>query len=78
VCRIFQSILFGLFLAFHQQAAIPTVIESTSFIMSRKRKQPDLDLEPVFNKFFAADASEDKDAPVKFLKAIKNSIGIRS
>jgi len=40
--------------------------------MSRKRKQPNLDLEPVFDKFFAAaDAYEDKDAIVKFLKAIK-------
>ena len=38
----------------------------------RKRKQPDLDLDPVFDKFFAAaNASDDKDAIVKFLKAIK-------
>ncbi len=37
-----------------------------------RRKQPDLDLDPVFDKFFtAANASDDKDAIVKFLKAIK-------
>ena len=59
-------------LSFHQQAVIPTEIKSTSPIMSRKRKQPDLDLEPVFNKFFAAaNASEGKEVIVKFLKAIK-------
>ncbi len=48
-----------------------SLIESDSFVMG-KRKQPDLDLDPVFDKFFAAaNASDDKDAIVKFLKAIK-------
>jgi hypothetical protein len=43
--------------------------------MSPKRKQSDLDLDPIFDKFFAAaNASSDKDVIVKFLKEIKDRL----
>ena len=43
--------------------------------MSRKRKQPDLQLDPVFEKIFAAaNASKHKDVVVEFLKEIKNQL----
>src|SRR5258708_28644184 len=42
-----------------------------SFVMG-KRKQHDLDLDPIFDKIFAAaNASDDRNAIVKFLKATK-------
>jgi len=40
--------------------------------MSRKRKQPDLHLEPVFEKLFAAaNASKHKDFAVEFVRSAK-------
>jgi hypothetical protein len=43
---------------------------------SRKRKQPDLHLEPVFEKIFAAAnaSNKHKDVVVEFLKEIKNQL----
>jgi hypothetical protein len=52
------------------QCLIPRL--SAVLIESTKAKEPDLHLEFIFDKLFAAaNAFEDKDAIVKFLKAIK-------